>query len=197
MLKITIPETEFYDSSTNSFFTVAKQTLLLEHSLISLSKWEQKWHIRFLDDSITKTREQIVDYIRCMTVNSEPDPSVYSVIANNETIIKQIKDYIQNPMTATTIYDLRNELKKSKKEKKENLSAEVLYYMMFSRGIPIECSKWHLNTLISLLKVYDFYNEQNVNKAKGKNGTRKLNSEELADRNAINEARRKALKTNG
>ena len=98
MLEITVPEQELFNEATNEFIIIHSQVLKLEHSLVSISKWESKWKIPFLDKG-KKTREQTIDYIRCMTITQNVNPMVYMGITNEN--IKAISDYIDDPMTAT------------------------------------------------------------------------------------------------
>ena len=88
MLKITIPEMEFYDEDNNEFIMFNEQVLQLEHSLVSISKWESKWHIPFLDGK-DKTLEQIIDYVRCMTITQNVKPEVYNRLTEDN--LKAIK----------------------------------------------------------------------------------------------------------
>lgn len=177
MLTIVIPETEFYDEIKNEFKVVKEQKLVLEHSLVSLSKWESKWHKPFLGKQ-PKTYEETIDYIRCMTVNSV-DPMVYQGITSAN--ILQINQYIEDPMTATTIKD-------QKKGKEEIITAEIIYYWMVALNIPFECQKWHLNKLLTLINVVNIKNKP----------AKKMSKKDVMSRNAsLNAARRKALHTKG
>lgn len=180
MLQITIPATEFYDESTNSFITTKQQTLQLEHSLVSLSKWESKWEKPFLTDT-EKTPEETVDYIRCMTLTQNVDPNVYLGITDN--IINQVMAYIDAAMTATTFNEENNGVKK-----REIFTAEIFYYWMIALNIPFDCQRWHLNRLLTLIRVCNIKNAPE----------KKMGKKELANRNrSLNAARRKALKTRG
>ena len=177
MLTVTIPETEFYDEIRNEFKVVKEQKLVLEHSLVSLSKWESKWHKPFLSKD-PKTKEETIDYVRCMTVSSV-DPIVYECITPK--VIGEINKYIEDPMTATTIRD-------QKKGKPEVITAEIIYYWLVALGIPFECQKWHLNKLLTLINVVNIKNKP----------AKKMSKKEVMSRNAsLNAARRKALHTKG
>lgn len=165
MLSITITEQHFrfFDEKTEEFFyvDVKKTELQLEHSLVSLRKWEQKWHIRFIEreeEKSNKTPEQTIDYIRCMTLNKNIDPDVYNFIPKEE--LQKIEDYIRDPMTATTFSkDPNDEINRAKKSR-EGISAELIYYWMIMLGIPFECEKWHLNTLLTLIRVINVKNKK-------------------------------------
>ena len=183
MLKIRIKPTEFYDEEKNQFYSVPeKETeLQLEHSLVSISKWEAKWHKSFLS-SEDKTPEEVVDYVKCMTVNSGViDDRIYNVLT--EAQVNEISAYISDPMTATTFWEDPN-----KGHLRKIITSEVIYYQMVALGIPFECQKWHLNRLLTLIRVCS---------EKSQPG-RKMSHKEIANRNrALNEARRAQLKSRG
>lgn len=175
MLKITIPATEIFDPSCNEFINVKGQTIALEHSLVSISKWESKWHKPYLDKRYEKTKEEAIDYIRCMTLTQNVDPKVYYCIPGSEA--KKIADYIQDPMTATWFSNEENQKGKSQ----PIITSEIIYYWMVSYQIPFECQKWHLNRLITLIKVCD---------EKNKKQKKMSRNEQYARRNKLNAARR-------
>ena len=180
MLKITIPAREMFDEVKQEFINTKEQTLQLEHSLVSLSKWESKWHKPFIDNRNLSTEENI-DYIRCMTLTQNVDPEVYQYLSKEN--IKQINEYISDPMTATTFSNER-----SKGSGKEVLTSEILYYDMIALGIPFECQKWHLNRLITLIKVCNIK----------QNPPQKMSKGDIMRRNAeLNAARRKQFNTKG
>ena len=180
MLKITIPAREMFDEIKQEFINTKEQTLQLEHSLVSLSKWESKWHKPFIDNRNLST-EETIDYIRCMTLTQNVDPEVYQYLSKEN--IKQINEYISDPMTATTFSNERN-----KGSGKEVLTSEILYYDMIALGIPFECQKWHLNRLITLIKVCSIK----------QNPPQKMSKGDIMRRNAeLNAARRKQFNTKG
>lgn len=184
MLKITIPKQEYWNETTQEFVTIEEKTLQLEHSLISVQKWEAKWHKAFLGKG-EKTVEETVDYIKCMTLTPNVDPIVY--LGLTDEIVKEVAEYIDDPMTATTIWDRDS----GGLPKKEKITAEVLYSAMVERSIPFECRKWHINQLIMLIRVF---NERNKpEKDKKKRSSREIGKEQAA----INAARRKALHSKG
>lgn len=177
MLIISIPETELYDEITNEFSYIKGQKLVLEHSLVSLSKWESKWKKPFFDKK-PKTTEESIDYIRCMTVNSV-DPLVYKGI--NRTHMAMVNAYIEDPMTATTI-------NQKSAPSREIVTSELIYYWMVALNIPFECQKWHLNRLLTLINVCNIKNKP----------PKKMSKKNLVSRNAkLNAARRKAMNTSG
>lgn len=180
MLKITIPARELYDESTNTFISTKEQTLCLEHSLVSLSKWESKWCKPFLEKE-TKTIDETLDYIRCMTLTQNVDPIIYALITDD--IINQVNAYIAAPMTATWFNE-----KETKKPNREVITNELIYYWMISLGIPIKCEKWHLNRLLTLIRVFDAKNQKQ----------KPMSKRELMSRNAaLNASRRHKLNSKG
>lgn len=181
MLEIIIPATEIWDESKNEFVYTKEQILRLEHSLVSLSKWERKYCKRFLDNK-EKTIEETIDYVRFMTINKNVDPNVYSLLSKKH--LDQIYRYIEAPMTATILPANNNK----NQVRGEPVTCELIYYWMISFNIPIECQKWHLNSLLTLIKVFEIKNSPK----------KKMSSSELAMRNAkLNAARRKQLNSKG
>lgn len=176
MLEITIPETELWDERNETFVMVKQHTLRLEHSLVSISKWERKWCKSYFSRK-EKTKEEIIDYIRCMTITQNVDPYVYHCLTRENE--EQIKNYIDAPMTAVTFPN------EKKGGSRDVITAEIIYYWMISLGIPFECQKWHLNSLIALIKVCNIKNRP----------PKKMSSIELASHHrAVNAARRKGRK---
>lgn len=151
MLELVVKEDELYLPHLNKFIEVPECTITLEHSLISLARWESKWHIPYLSNK-ERTQEQELDYIRCMSVNKLKNDLVIKILSPMD--IKTIEDYIDNPMTATTF----SKNIKNQRSKKEIITAEIIYSRMFAHGIPLECQKWHLNRLLTLLRVCDLRN---------------------------------------
>jgi isocitrate dehydrogenase kinase/phosphatase len=179
MLKVTIPSIELFDERNQEFVSLKEVTLQLEHSLVSLSKWESKWRKPFLSKD-EKTIEETIDYIRCMTVTQNVDEEVYRRITNE--ILIQVRKYIEEEMTATTF------TKENKTINREIITAEIIYYWMIALNIPFECQKWHLNRLLTLINVCNLKNSP----------PKKMNKKELANRNAaLNAARKKALHSEG
>lgn len=180
MLTITIPARELFDEKTEQFVYTKEQTLQLEHSLVSLSKWESKWKKPFFATK-EKTNEETIDYIRCMTITQNVDPMIYNFLTDEN--LSAIHDYIEDPMTATTFSDNKNG-----KKNREIITAELIYYWMITSGIPFECQKWHLNKLITLIRVFEVKNTP----------PKKMSQRELMNRNrALNEARRKQFNSKG
>ena len=180
MLQITIPAVEQWDEVNQEFITTKEQTLQLEHSLVSLSKWESKWCKPFLSKEI-KTYEETADYVRCMTITQNVDPDIYKFITTEN--MKQVNDYIDAPMTATWFTDDKN-----KKGSTEQITSELIYYWMISLNVPFECQKWHLNRLLTLIRVCNVKNQP----------PKKMSRREVMSRNRdLNAARRKQLNARG
>lgn len=156
--RIVIPPVDGWDVKRNRFVYFGGATIMIEHSLVSLKKWEQKWHIPFLSKK-EKTIEQVKDYIRCMTITQNVDDIVYEFLT--EENYREIYEYIEDPMTATWFSDDKG----FKPLNQRVLTNEVIYCYMFALNIPMECQKWHLNSLITLIKVC---NEENKPKKKSK-----------------------------
>ena len=180
MLTITIPGTELWDEAKVEFIVIKPQTLQLQHSLVSLSKWESKWCKPFLANK-DKTIEETLDYIKCMTITQNVKPEVYNYLSNSN--ITEVNRYIDAPMTATSFNDPQN-----KKPNREIITAEIIYYWMISFNIPFECQKWHLNRLLALIRVCNIKNSPQ----------KKMSKSEIMRRNAeLNALRKKQLNTNG
>ena len=183
MLTIKIPASDFYDETRGIFVETKERVLQLEHSLVSISKWESKWHKPFLSET-QKTDEEALDYIRCMTITQNVDPNVYYAI--DEKTAKTINDYMDNTMTATVIYDAVTGAKVQ--PKKRTITSELVYSWMIANDIPIKFEKWHFNRLMTLIRVCSIENGQG----------NKMTQKELNKSNwALNEARRKKLGTRG
>ena len=180
MLKIETPETELWDEYNQRFILVKKQTLFLEHSLISLSRWESNWEKPFLKRNDKKTLVETIDYVRCMTINNNVDPNVYRVLTADN--INAINAYVNAKKTATIVYEDKH------RSTGETVTSELIYYWMVSLGIPFECQKWHLNRLLTLIRVC------NVKNSPGK----KIGRNALLNRYAsLNKKRREAMHSNG
>lgn len=180
MLTLVIPGRELFDEESNEFVYSKEVTLQLEHSLVSLSKWEAKWNKPFLSQDVTKTDEEILDYVRCMTVTQNVNKNVYYRLTKEN--IEKINEYINLPMTATTFKDHNSS------RNKEVITAEIIYYWMISLNIPLECQKWHLNRLLTLIKVCSIKNSP----------SKKMSKREIMNQNrALNASRKKAWGTRG
>ena len=181
MLQLQVPlAPEGWDEKKEEFVPVKEYTLRLAHSLVSLSKWESKWCKPFLTKN-PLTYEETIDYIKFMTLNQNVDPDVYRHLTRDN--LKEIETYIANPMTATTFRE-----DKTTRPSREIVTAEIIYHWMFSLEIPMECRKWHLNQLITLIKV------RNIKLSPPK---KRSMGEMARSRTALNEARRKQFNSNG
>ena len=186
MLTIVIPATkqaELWDEKKQEFITIPPKkevTLCLEHSLISLSKWESKWCKPFLTRE-DKNYEETIDYIKCMTLTKGVDDEVYTRLTRAN--IEAINKYIEAPMTATYFSKDNN-----RKGNNEIITNELIYYWMIALNIPVEFEKWHLNRLLTLIRVCNIKNQP----------AKKMSKREIMSRNAaLNAARRKQLNTSG
>lgn len=184
-LKIEVKGSELFDEKTERFIDVKPTTLTLEHSLIAVSKWESKYHIPFLRED-EKTPEQIEYYIKCMTINQNVDPNVYKGLTSKQ--IEEILNYIKDPMTATWFGDDKGKPGRGRGRKPEVITSELIYYWMVALQIPSEYEKWHLNRLLTLIQVCNSYNQP----------PKKMSKNDIIRNNdALNAARRAALKTRG
>ena len=158
VLDLYIPGREFWNSELQEFIYTKDITLHLKHSLVSLTRWEQHYKRRFLDDG-PKNEEEYRFYIQCMTLNKDVDPLVYTVLQEDD--IKKVTDYLHDSMTATTLPKQNNNRSNS-----EKLSSELIYYYMSALNIPFECEKWFLNNLIILISIASIKNNPQEKKSK-------------------------------
>lgn len=174
---------EYWDPKKEEFITIPACRacdLKLEHSLIAISKWESEYHVPFISTE-QKTPEQTLFYIKCMTINSGVPDNVYMNLNSDD--IKSISDYINNPMTATTVSKI-----KEKRGSRQIVTNEVLYSWLVGLQIPWEVEKWHLNRLVTLIEVCDANNTP----------PKKMTKDEIIARNSeLNRARRAKYNTKG
>lgn len=179
MLKITIPSRELFDESTMEFLETKEYTIQLEHSLVSISKWESKWNIPFFSKE-DKTVDQVIDYARCMTITQNIDDKVYNGLTQQN--IDDINKYINAPMTATTFRT------NTPSRSSEIVTSELIYYWMIALNIPMECQRWHINRLLTLIKICNIKNDPGKKMSRG----------EIMSRNAaLNKARRAQYHSRG
>jgi len=179
-LWVTIPDAEAFDERTNQFLQIKGRRIQVEHSLKSIALWESKWHKPYISKD-KKTKEEVLDYVRCMTLTKDVDPILYYYIP--ETELNNIANYIEDPMTATTFGE-----DKLTGPRNKIITSEILYYDMIALQIPWECEKWHLNRLITLIRVCSEKNKPD----------KKMSKSDIMRRNrALNAARRKKLNTKG
>ena len=175
MLQLKISSSRWFDEAREEFVIYPATSLKLEHSLISVQRWEAKWHKSFLNAK-ELTQEEVMDYVRCMSLDQNVDPSVFARLTSAD--VEKIKAYIADPMSATTFSSYQKNT-----PSRQIITAEIIYYWMTSFNIPFECAKWHLNQLLTLIRVCGI---------KGNPGGKiKGNSRELGkQRAALNKARR-------
>lgn len=181
MLTITIPPRELWDEGKSEFIDFKGVTIQMEHSLISLSEWEAKWKKPFLEKSEERTTEELLDYFRCMTITKNVDPIAYRILTQDN--VNRIVAYINDPMTATWFSE-----DKGGKRNHEIITSELIYYWMIAQNIPFECRKWHLNRLLTLIRVC------NIKSAPPKKMGRQ---EQMQRQRELNAARKKKLHTTG
>lgn len=184
MLQIEIQTTpEGWDEEKQEFIEPKTVSLQLEHSLLSLSKWESKWCRSFFSKK-EKSFEESIDYIKCMTITRNVDPSVYGYLTKDN--IDEIYNYINAPMSAT--YFSEDAHGGKGKLGGETITSELVYYWMVALNIPFTCEKWHLNRLINLIRVCNIKNQP----------PKKMSKRDVMSRNAaLNAARRQKLNTRG
>ena len=182
MIRILLPEKELYDEVNNKFIYLPSRELILEHSLVSISKWESKWHKSFLNTD-DKSFDEVMDYIKCMCVEElEDENDLYRLSEEN---VSDINAYIQDSMTATTFSDFSDN---KNTKSREIITSEIIYYWMIANNIPFECQYWHLNKLLTLIKVCSIKNSPE----------KKMSTSEILSRNkALNAARRKKMNSKG
>jgi hypothetical protein len=181
MLEIDVPASELYIEDEARFVECPAVRLRLEHSLLSISKWESKWRKPFLDSKVQKTRDESIDYVRCMTLNQNVNPLCYKGITGE--MLEKVNAYVNADLTATTFSSVPDH-----SPNRQVVTSELIYYWMAGYGIPIECQKWHLSRLLTLIRIFDI-----------KSGRQKKMSasEIMAQNRSLNEARRKAAKSRG
>nr|DAD97157.1 MAG TPA: hypothetical protein [Siphoviridae sp. ctSWe10] len=178
MLHITVPARELFDEIKQEFITTKEYGLTLEHSLVSLSKWEAKYCKPFLSKE-EKTFDESIDYIKCMCMSQNIDDSVFKLLTTDN--ISEINTYIEAPMTATWY-------KREVTNQGRVVTSELIYYWMIALNIPFECQKWHLNRLLTLINVCNLENQPK----------KKMSKKEVYSRNAaINAARKAKMNSKG
>jgi hypothetical protein len=179
MLTITVPGQEFYDESTGEFFTKGDVVLHLEHSLVSLSKWESIWEVPFLAKG-ERTPEQLYSYVKCMCTHALSDEEVFGRLT--EENLTQINNYLDAKNSATVFSESRGA------PSREVITSEIIYYWMVQSNIPFETQHWNLNRLFNLIRIYGIKNSKQK---------RMSRSDALSQQHALNEQRRQALGTSG
>ena len=164
MFTLEIKSIELFNESVSEFKMSKGYKIQLEHSLVSISKWESRWEKPFLTKD-KKSFEESVDYIRCMTITQNIPEEAYKMISQEH--INEVAKYIDAPMTATVIYQRNSGINR------ESITAEIMYYWMIACNIPLECQKWHLNRLITLINVCNIKNSP----------PKKMSQAQIAERN--------------
>lgn len=182
-----VPARELFDEATSTLYDIPAKTLTLEHSLLSISKWEAKWHKAYLPQPMMpktmqiKSRAETIDYARCMTIENNVDPRIYIGLSNAD--LKKITAYINEPMTATTLKQVQQA------QNREIITNELIYYWMTALNIPFRpCETWHLNHLLALIEVCAVKNQP----------SKKMNPKDILRQNhSINAARKAKHRTRG
>lgn len=192
MFKITIKAQEGWDPVKEQFINTPAQTICLEHSLVSISKWESRYKKPFLS-STEKTKDETLYYIECMTITQNVNPVIYKLL--DESTLNKINDYISDTMTATWFNDRKpsSEGAAPKRTNSEQITSELIYYWMVSYNIPFECQRWHLNRLLTLIRICNV----KENQRNGGKGNKMSKRDILAQNKALNAARRKQLNSAG
>lgn len=191
MLIINTEKKELFDEEKQEFVTIPEYVLHMEHSLVSVSKWEAKYEKPYLDIKNQRTPEEMLFYIKCMTFEQNIPDIVFSSLSKDNQL--KIKDYIEKKMTATWFSDEKNGGHKGpiRKLNGQIVTSELVYYWMVELGIPAEFQKWHINRLLTLIKVCN-------EKHKEQSGGNKMTKQEVISRNKMLNAKRKAkYKTRG
>lgn len=187
-----IPAMELFDNSTQEFITLPAQHLdrmniQLEHSLMSVAKWEGIWHESFQEQQRIEG-EKLLSYIKCMTVNAQKNPDIYHQLVRED--LERIVDYMQDPKSAWEIRPQKPEPKRKRKPQ----TAEEIYWAMVQYGLPWDCEKWHFNRLLALLDYFDYKGSSSP----GYGGQKKKSEREIMEMyRAMNERNRKRFKSNG
>ena len=175
MLEIDVVTGESFNEMTTEF-VMETTRIRLEHSLVSVSKWEAVWEVSFLGKK-EKTNKQMLSYIELMLIDDDLSPEVFQRLIDKH--LKEIKDYVAAPMTATKLHTDLNA-----PGSREVITSELIYYWMISMNVPVEFEHWHLNRLITLIRVINL-----------KNSPKKRMS--LSERRALNRARLSQHNTHG
>ncbi len=183
MLTITVPAAELWDSKREEFIYTKEQKLTLEHSLVSISKWESIWCKPFLSTTV-KTEEETISYIKCMTIGTITDPDIYLHLSIKNR--DEISAYIEAPMTAAKFFSRRRE-GEGRLKMGPTITSETIYSWMINYNIPFECEKWHLNRLLALVRT-----------CQSQANTKKMTKKEIIEQNrALNASRKAALHNHG
>jgi hypothetical protein len=180
MLTIVVPLVESFDEESEEFVVTDSMTLELEHSLVSLSKWESTHEKPFLGKD-PKTTEETLDYIRCMVIGENPPAEIFQKLSKEN--FEEINAYLEAKMTATWFNEPPGPPKAN-----IVITAELVYYWMVALEIPFECENWHLNRLFTLIRICDI---------KGQKPKKMSRAEVMARNRELNEQRKRQLGTRG
>lgn len=179
-LPLRLRESDFYDDRTDRFISVKEKNVVLEHSLLSIAKWEAKWHKPYFSFE-QKTEEEFRDYLRCMSLTPNVEADDFCSLTAEQ--YQEILDYMKDTQTATTFHN------QEKKKSREILTNEIIYYLMAEFGLPFDpCQKWHINHLMALIDVCALKNQP---------AKKMSNAEMLKQRRSLNAMRRNKYKTHG
>lgn len=180
MLRLIIDEEEIFNEADQTFTTIGGITVDLEHSLLSLSKWESIHQKPFLANN-DKTGAEIFDYLKAMVVTPDVDPDVLTRCS--QQTLNRIQQYIDSPQSATTFG-----IMPERRGPGETITSELIYYWLVTFNIPFECEKWHINRLFALIRICNIKNSK----------PKKMSRNEIAQRNReLNAQRRAKLGTSG
>jgi hypothetical protein len=180
MLTLFIEPIELFNEETQTFQTLDGFELELEHSLVSLSKWESITKVPFLSKT-DKTPEDIRLYIEAMIISPIYPPNAVGRMTQSN--IDQVNAYLESSESATTFGTMPEV-----KGRGETITSELIYYWMVAFNIPFECERWHLNRLFSLIRICNIKNTK----------PKKMTARQLAERNArLNEERKQKYQTRG
>ena len=184
MLELVLPETELFDEKNSKIIRLPKSTLRLEHSLLSLSKWESVWEVPFISRE-PKTREQLMSYIAIMSL----DPISVEDLQRLESVhFETINEYLERKHSATWFSDTG-----SKGGTGRTITSELIYYWMTSYNVPFVCETWPLARLMNLIRIAQIKAEEADPNRKNK----RPSSTMLSERAALNAKRREQLNSKG
>lgn len=179
MLEILFDESELFNSKTNEIYVFSKKTIRFEHSLIAISKWEEKYRKSFVES--TKSIDEVVYYAWCMCL----DDIEYEefTMRLNQQILNKISDYISDTPTATKV-----PLIGDKNHKGDKITSELIYYWLTIHNIPFSVESWNFHRMMALIEIAIF---------KSTPPKKRSNAEILRERRELNERRLKEMKSHG
>lgn len=154
MLQIEVEGSQLWDEESEQFVCTDPTTLHLEHSLVAISKWESIYKRPYLVPQ-TFSKKETVDYIKCMCLDNDISDDVFYAVYGDSSLMKQIDDYMNSSPTATTINDINDK----KKRNTEKITSELVYYWMVANEIPFTCETWHIDRLLTLIRICGVKNQ--------------------------------------